>query len=151
PAPDRGALAPVEAGTVPAIAAFEAADASLAAGSPVHQPTEPGTVFDGPSGRRGGSLAGDGDGAYAERGQFAVDGCFAVAAVGGDRCACSPGAAADPLDRGGDLWGVRDGAGLDRVVQDDAVVVVDDLGLVAELVDLGVLQVRVRRGANYSG
>jgi hypothetical protein len=39
------------------------------------------------------------------------------------------GAAADPLDRGCQLWPVGRGAVLDVVVQDDAVVVVGDLGL----------------------
>ena len=44
-----------------------------------------------------------------------------------------PGAADDPPDRGGELRGVGGVAALDGVVEHDAVVVVDDLGLVAEL------------------
>jgi hypothetical protein len=65
--------------------------------------------------------------------QVSFDGGLAVAAVGGDRGGHAPGAAGDPRDGGDQLRAVRDGAAFHAVVHDDAVVVVDDLGLVPEL------------------
>ena len=51
PAPDRGSVAAVEAGAVLAVAAFEAADASFAAGAPLDESAEGRAVFDGSPGR----------------------------------------------------------------------------------------------------
>ena len=79
------------------------------------------------------AFAGNDDGAHADVAQGFVDLLFAVAAVGGDSPWCPTGAVGDPLDGGSQLWGVGGVALLDGVVQDDAVVVVGHLGLVAEL------------------
>jgi hypothetical protein len=60
--------------------------------------------------------------------QVAFDGGLAVAAVGGDRAGHAAGAAGDPLDSRQELRAVGGGAAFHGVVQDDAVVVVADLG-----------------------
>jgi hypothetical protein len=65
--------------------------------------------------------------------QGIVDAVLAVAAVGGDRAGRVAGAVDDSLDCWGQPWRIGWVAGLDGVVEHDAVVVVDDLGLVAEL------------------
>ena len=65
--------------------------------------------------------------------QVAFDGGLAVAAVGGDRARRPAGAVADALDRWGELGAIGSSAVLDAVVEDDAVVIVGDLGLAAEL------------------
>ena len=79
------------------------------------------------------TLARDHYGAHAELVQVVLDAGLAVAAVGGDGAGSSAGAAGDPGDRGGELRCVGGVAAFDGVVEHDAVVVVDDLGLVAEL------------------
>src|SRR5437764_7303563 len=61
--------------------------------------------------------------------QVPLDGGPAVAAVGGHRAGCPAGAPGDPFEGGHQLRAVRGGAAFHRVVQDDAVVVVADLGL----------------------
>jgi hypothetical protein len=78
-------------------------------------------------------LRGDGHRFHAGVVQIGLDGGFAVAAVRGHRSWGTVGAVGDPFDRGCQLRGVWCVALLDRVVQDDAVGVVDDLGFVAEL------------------
>jgi hypothetical protein len=60
--------------------------------------------------------------------QVALEGRLAVAAVGGDRARRAAGAAADPADGGRKLRPVGRGAVFDGAVEDDAVVVVGDLG-----------------------
>jgi hypothetical protein len=62
-----------------------------------------------------------------------VDLVFAVAAVGGDRAVWAAGAPGDPLQGGSELGRVGGVASLHGVVQHDTVVVVGQLGLVAEL------------------
>jgi hypothetical protein len=74
-------------------------------------------------------LAGDHDGAHAELVQVVLDAGLAVAAVGGDGARTTPGARDDPPDRGSELRCVGGVAAIDNVVEHDAVVVVDDLGL----------------------
>jgi hypothetical protein len=70
---------------------------------------------------------------YPESLQFPLGRGLAVAAVGGDRTGRAARAPCDPGDRWCKLGSVRRVAGLDAVIQDDAVVVVDDLGFVSEL------------------
>jgi hypothetical protein len=65
--------------------------------------------------------------------EVVFDGGFAVAPVGGDRSGSAAGAGLDALDGGFQHRGVGRVAGLDGVVEDHAVFVVDELGLVAEL------------------
>src|SRR5689334_8678969 len=65
--------------------------------------------------------------------QVTLDGCVAVAAVGGDGAGHAAGAPGDPLDGGHQLGAVGGSAVFHGVVQDDTVVVVGDLGLVPEL------------------
>jgi hypothetical protein len=53
------------------------------------------------------ALAGDHDGAHAQRVQRIIDAGLAVAAVGGDRARPPAGAGDDPLDGGGELRRIR--------------------------------------------
>jgi hypothetical protein len=79
--------------------------------------------------------------------ELALDTGVSVAAVGGDRAWRPPGAARDPVNRGSQLRRVRSGAELDVVVEDDAIGVVDDLGLVAELDRLTEAALRIGRAS----
>src|SRR6185437_2681647 len=65
PAPDRRSLPAVQAGAVPAVAAFEVADPAFAAGAPLDQLAEAAAVLDGLAGGGGGGLAGNGYRAHA--------------------------------------------------------------------------------------
>ena len=89
--------------------------------------------FGGLSGLAGSALARDDDGPHAEVVQVVLDARLAVAAVGGDGARAPAGAGDDPGDGGRELRGVGGVAALDGVVEHDAIVVVEDLGLVAEL------------------
>jgi hypothetical protein len=104
------------------------ADASFAAGSPFDQLAEAAAVLGFLAGGRGRGLPWDRDGADAEFVQVAFDSGLAVATVGGDRTRRAARAAADPADRRRQLRPVGRGAVLDAAVEDDAVVVVADLG-----------------------
>jgi hypothetical protein len=77
--------------------------------------------------------------------QGVVDGLLPVAAVGGDGPGTPAGAFDDPLDRGGELGAVGRVALLQDVVEDDSVVVVGDLALVAELDRLAEDDGKVKR------
>jgi len=65
--------------------------------------------------------------------QVALEGGLAVAAVSGYGAGHAASAAADPVDGRRELRPVGSGAVLDGVVQNDAIVVVGDLGFVPEL------------------
>ena len=91
--PDPGAFGGVDAGAVPAVAAFEGADAAFAAGAPFDGSSERWSVFLGSAGLAGFALAGDDDGADAEVVQVVLDAFLAVAAVGGDGARRAPGCA----------------------------------------------------------
>src|SRR5215472_11457361 len=110
--PGPGAFGAVQAGAVPPVLALESADPAFASGPPLD----------------GFALARDDDVADPEGEQVVFDGFLAVAAVGGD----GPGCLAGPLDDasygGGELRGIGRVALLHGIVQDDAVVVVGDLG-----------------------
>src|ERR1700756_5255025 len=56
--PDPGAFEAVDAGQIPAISAFETADAAFRPGSPFHGAAEGFSMFFGASGRRGFASAG---------------------------------------------------------------------------------------------
>ena len=133
PAPDRGALPGVQAGAVPAVTALEVADPPLESGAPLDQVLEAAAVLEFLAGGGGGGLPGDRDDPDAEFVQVAFDRGLAVAAVGGDRTRRAARTAGDPLDRWRQLRPVGGGAIFDGVVEDDAIVVVADLGLVPEL------------------
>lgn len=90
-------------------------------------------MFLGLSSRPGLALAGDHHVADTEIVEGVIDPLLPVAAVCGDGPRRSAGPLLDSLDRGLQLGSVGGVAGLDGVVQDDAVVVVGDLGLVTEL------------------
>jgi hypothetical protein len=81
----------------------------------------------------GAALAGDYHGADAELVQRVLHGGLAVAAVGGDGAWTPPGPGDDPTDSGREVRTIGRVAALDGVVEHDAVVVVDNLSLVAEL------------------
>ncbi len=65
--------------------------------------------------------------------QGVLDALLTVATVGGGGPWLAAGALDDPLDRRGELRRVRRGALLQVVIEHDVVLVVHDLGLVAEL------------------
>ncbi len=71
--------------------------------------------------------------ANAEFGEVVLDALLAVAAVGGHGPGRAAGAVLDPVDRRREQRRVGGVAPLDGVVHDHAVVVVDELRLVAEL------------------
>src|SRR5262245_17694323 len=131
--PDPGAFGAVDAGAVPAVAAFEVADAAFAAGSPFDGAAERLSVFFGAPRLRRFAFAWDHDGAHAKTVQGVIDGLLAVAAVGGNGPWDALGAFDDPFDGGRQLRCVGRIALLHSVIHDDAVIVVDYLGLVPEL------------------
>ena len=122
-----------EFGAVPAVAAFDVVDPAFGSGAPLDHLAERTSVLELAAGGAGFGLTRDGDAADAEFVQLTLDAGFAVAAVGGDRAWCAAGAAGDPFDRGGELGCVGGVTDLDSVIEDDAVGVVEDLGLVTEL------------------
>ena len=83
--------------------------------------------------RPGLPFAGNDDGANTQVGKVLFDGGFAVTTVGGHGAGCATGPGFDPVDCGSQLWCVGGVSGLHVVIEHDAVVVVDDLPLVAEL------------------
>jgi len=91
-------------------------------------------------------LRGDHDVPDTEVVQGAVDALLAVATVGGGGPWLAPGARDDPFDGRGELRRVGRVALLQVVVQHDAVLVVDDLSLVAELDRLTELALGDRAG-----
>ena len=90
-------------------------------------------MFFGLSGLAGSALAGDHHVPHTQVVEGVVDLLFPVSAVGGDRAGWPAGAPGDPFNGGCELGRVGRVALLDGVVENDAVVVVDQLGLVAEL------------------
>jgi len=90
-------------------------------------------VFLGLSGLAGFAFARDHDVPDAEVVQGVLDALLAVATVGSGGPWLAAGALDDPLDRRGELRRVRRVALLQVVIEHDAVLVVHDLGLVAEL------------------
>ena len=101
--PDSGAFGAVDAGTVPAIAAFEVTDAAFAAGSPFDEASEGLSVFFGAPFFGRFALAGDYHVFHTEVGELVVDAGFAVAAVGGDRAGRLSGPLLDPRHGRGQL------------------------------------------------
>ena len=101
PGPDPGPFDAVDAGSVPAVAAFEGADSTFASGSPFDGAPKGWSVFLGLSRLGGSALSGDDDGAHAEVVQGAIDVLLAVVAIGGHGPRWTAGACADAVDR----WG----------------------------------------------
>jgi hypothetical protein len=131
--PGFRSLEAVHAGAVPAVCALEGADAAFASGSPFDGSAEGSASFQLLSGRAGFPFVGNDDGANTQVGEGVVDGSFAVPAVGGHGAWCATGPVFHPLDCGSQLWCVRGVSGLHIVIENDAVVVVDDLPFVTEL------------------
>src|SRR4051812_47346448 len=131
--PDPRPVEAVQAGAVPAVAAFEAADSALATGAPLDDSAKGRAVLGGLTGLAGSALAGDDDGPDSEVVQVVLHAGLAVAAVGGNGVRVAAGAGDHPGHGGRQLRGVRRIALIDGVVQDDSVVVVEHLALVAEL------------------
>jgi hypothetical protein len=131
--PDSGAFRGVDAAAVPAVAAFQGADAAFAAGAPFHVSAERSSVFVSLAGFAGSALVWDDDVLDTEVVQVVLDTLLAVATVGGHDARLPLGALDHSFHCRGEPGWVGGVAGLDVVVEDDAVVVVDDLGFVAEL------------------
>jgi hypothetical protein len=110
--PDSGAFGAIQAGSVPAISSFEAADPAFAPGSPFHGLAERGPVFGGVAGLARSAFARDDDGAYPEVAQRVVNAFLAVAAVGGDGARLATGALDDPLDGTVNLLKLSGGTGM---------------------------------------
>jgi hypothetical protein len=109
------------------------ADAAFAAGSPFHLPPERSLSFLGLSGLAGSAPARNDDVSDTEIVQVILDAGLAVAAVGGHRSRLPSGAADDSFDSGFQPRSIDRVARLHVVVEDDAVIVVDQLSLVTEL------------------
>ena len=122
----------VQAGAVPAVSAFEGADPAFASGSPFDGAAKCWAFLDLLAGGTGSALARDHDSADTQVGEVVFDGGFAVPAVSGHRPGRATGPGSDPLDRRGQLWCVGGVSDMQLVIHDDAVVVVDNLALVAE-------------------
>jgi len=90
-------------------------------------------VFLGLPSLAGFAFAGYHDRAHPKIVQIVLDAFLTVAAVGGDGAWRAPGSLPDPPDRRRQLRGIGRVAHLDGVVEHDPVVVIGDLGLVAEL------------------
>jgi hypothetical protein len=131
--PDSGSFEAIEAGAIPSVSAFEAADPAFAAGSSLHRLAGRRPVFDVLPGFARFTFAGDHHVAYPEVVEVILDAFLAVATVGGDGTGRAPGAADDPFDGRGQLRRVGRVALLNSVVEHDPVLVVEDLGFGAEL------------------
>src|SRR5262249_56060094 len=132
-APGCGAFAPSDEAAIPAVSAFEVADAAFAAGSPFDQVAELGCVLKVQAGLARPALARDDHGLHAELFELLVNAGLAVAAIGGDLFGSAAESLVDTFDRRGELLGVGRVAGLDLVVEDQPILVVHDLGLGPEL------------------
>ena len=132
-APGSGAVDAGEVGAVPAVASLEVIDASFGAGSPFDLGAEGAPVLKLAAGCTGVTHPRDGHRANAELVEVVFDRCPAVAAVGGHCSWWASGAAGDPLDCWYQLGFVGGVSDYHVVVEHHAVLVVDDLGLVAEL------------------
>ena len=82
--PDPGALGVVDAGSIPAVAAFEGADTAFTSGAPLDGSPKRGSVFGGSSRLGRFAFAGYHDRAHTEVVQGVLDAFLAVAAVCGD-------------------------------------------------------------------
>ena len=133
PAPGFRSLKAVHAGAVPAVRTFEGADAAFGSGSPLDGSAEGSASFQLLSGQAGPPFPGNGDGANTEAGEGVVDGSLAVPTVSGHGAGCATGPGVHPLDCGSQLWCVSGVSGLHIVIDNDAVVVVDDLPFITEL------------------
>src|ERR1700676_2522952 len=133
PSPGFRPFEVVQAGAIPPVSAFEGADPSFASGSPFEGSAECSTPLDPLACGTGSALAGDDDSADTKVGQLGVDGGLAVAAVCSHRPRRSAVASFDPSHCGRQLRCVGRVPDLYVVIQHATVVVVDDLGLVAEL------------------
>ena len=81
--PDPGAFEAVDAGPIPAISAFETADAAFGPGSPFHGAAERFSMLFGSPRFGGFALSRDDHVGDTEVGELLIDAGFAVAAVGG--------------------------------------------------------------------
>src|SRR6201997_290348 len=131
--PDPGAFGGVDAGAVPAVAAFEIADPALTSSSPFDGAAERFSMLFGPPGLRRFAFTRNHYVGDTNVGELLINAGFTVAAVGGDRAWRASGPFLHSLHRGSQLRRVSRIALLDTVIEHDSVVVVDDLGLVPEL------------------
>src|SRR6266545_726256 len=99
--PQLGTLEAVQQGACPAEAVLELADAALAAGAPLHQPTKPPRSLDPLAGGAGAALAENRDPRHAKGGHLPLHTGLAIATVGGDCPWRLAGAGDDPPDGGG--------------------------------------------------
>ena len=83
--------------------------------------------------------------------QVTLDGWLALAAVGGDSAGHAAGAAGDPRDGRHQLRAIGGGAVFHAVIQDDAVVVVGDLGFVSNSTGRPMHPLRIGRASDRAG
>src|SRR5690349_6052687 len=131
--PGSGALDGVDPGAFPAVVALEVADSSLASGSPLDLAAEGSSSLVGLAGLAGLARAWDDHVANAQLTQVVLNAGVAVTAVGSDGAWRPIRAVADWLDGRGQAGRVGRVAERHVVVEHDAVLVVRDLRLVAEL------------------
>lgn len=132
-APDRGSLAAVYEGAVPAVAVLEVADTSFDPGSPLDELSEPGLVFVVSTDLPWLPFSRYGNGFDVELFEFLVYLGLPVAAISGHLPRRPLSTLLDSSDCRGQLRPVCGIAFLDGVVEYEAVLVIDDLGLVTEL------------------
>ena len=143
-APGSGAVDAVDTCSVETEVAFRAADPSFASGSPADHLAERPPILDLLSGFGWFASGRQHNMANTLAAQVVLDALLAVTAIGGDRSRRCAGALLDPSDRGSELRCVGRVALLQVVIEHDAVLVVDDLRLVATSAGTTVVSARTR-------
>jgi len=129
-APGAGTGLGVVEGAAPPVVAFETRDTRFGSCTPLHQVPEPARAFGCLARRARSALAWDHDPFDTKSLEVGVDGRFTVSTIRDDRARCAPEPGDDTADRENELRRVGRVAFVDLMVNDDAVNVVDDLGLV---------------------
>src|SRR3954451_21056560 len=145
-APGSGTVDAGEFGAVPAVASFQVIDPSFGPCPPFDLVAECSPMFEFATGGTGLANPRDPHIPPTELVEVAFNGGIAIAAIGGHRARWCSDAADDPFDRWSQLRCVWRVSGLDSVVEDDAVGVVDDLGFVPELLRLAQPSFTYRAG-----
>ena len=132
-APGSCAFDSIHPRSVPSEVALQAADPTFAPGPPLHEPSKGSSPFEGPPSSRRFTHCRQYDTADAKIFESSFDLVFHIATIRRHGAWHLAEPRRDPDDRRHKLGGVIRIAHLDVVVDDDAVGIVDELGLVAEL------------------